>query len=203
RDVSEGTPYDMGDNEAWYYESGGEMVKSPLASSEPNTPMRNLLGIPYTRTIAKNGCSYYFVSQARDWMPDKIGGLLWFGLDNPRKGAWIPVYVGTLPNTLPESWVTLNRDELDRSCSYWAFDLVDKISNQRLGALMPLIEEVRVPFQTEMFEEQKDLDEMAMTLYEDNPELVLRLLSSYTARKMREAEELWYDLSEVLLTKID
>ena len=48
RDVSEGTPYDMGDNEAWYYESGGEMVKSPLASSEPNTPMRNLLGIPYT-----------------------------------------------------------------------------------------------------------------------------------------------------------
>ncbi|AFK07614.1 dipeptidase [Mesotoga prima MesG1.Ag.4.2] len=203
RDVSEGTPYDMGDNEAWYYESGGEMVKSPLASSEPNTPMRNLLGIPYTRTIAKNGCSYYFVSQARDWMPDKIGGLLWFGLDNPRKGAWIPVYVGTLPNTLPESWVTLNRDELDRSCSYWAFDLVDKISNQRLGALMPLIEEVRVPFQTEMFEEQRDLDEMAMTLYEDNPELVLRLLSSYTARKMREAEELWYDLSEVLLTKID
>lgn len=204
RDVSEGTPYDMGDSKAWYYtDSKGNEVKSPLASSEPSTLMRNLLGIDYTRTIAKNGCSYYFVSQARDWMPDPIGGVLWFGLDNPRKGAWIPVYVGTLPNTLPESWVTVDRNVLDRSCSYWAFDLVDKVSNQRLGALMPLIEEVRVPFQTTVFEEQKGLDKMAMALYKDNPELVLKLLSSYTAQKMLEAEELWYDLSETLLTKID
>ena len=69
-------------------------------------------------------------------MPDKIGGLLWFpDLTNREREPGFPVYVGTLPNTLPESWVTLNRDELDRSCSYWAFDLVDKISNQRLGLL--------------------------------------------------------------------
>ena len=51
-----------------------------------------------------------------------------------------------------------------------------------------------------MFEEQKDLDEMAMTLYEDNPELVLRLLSSY-GEKMRKQKNSGMIFQRVLLTK--
>jgi len=198
RDVMEGTPYSAEDNENWYYENNnGEKVKSPLATPQAPSNWRNLIGVPYMRNIGVTQCSYYFVSQARSWLPNEIGGVCWFGIDNPQKGVFIPVYVS---NTgLPESWVNVNRDVVDRSCSYWAFDLVDKLSNNKYQLLWPKVKEFRDEFHAPIFNGQDSVEAAALALYELNPRLGVEYLTNYTNGLLLEAEKKYYDFSEVLL----
>ncbi|HBN97659.1 MAG TPA: peptidase U34, partial [Firmicutes bacterium] len=140
RDVFDGAgaPFDMTDNEIWYYnDRDGNPVLSPLANPQPSTDVRTLFGMKNQPTIAVTLCSYYWVSQARSWLPNDIGGVVWIGLDNPHKGVFIPMRVGT--ERVPESWTVVDRDRYDRSCSYWAFDTVDRVSSQNYGRLMPMV----------------------------------------------------------------
>jgi len=201
RDVMEGTPYYAGDHEALYYESRGEMVLSPLAGPEaPLFISRDLLGVPRYRTVAVGSCSNFWVSQARSWLPDPIGGVLWFGLNNPHKSPFIPLYVGN--TKVPESWVTLDRDRIDFSSAWWAFGLVDKISNYYYQQFMPRIDAVRVPFQQDLFRNQAKVEEVALALYNVHPVLAIEFLTNYTYEKMVEAEQLYSDLWLDLLFRL-
>ncbi|HHY10382.1 MAG TPA: peptidase U34 [Firmicutes bacterium] len=200
RDVYEGAgaPFDMTDNDAWYYKDrDGNPVLSPLANPQPSADVRNLLGIPGQRTIAVTGCSYYWVSQARSWLPDEIGGVVWFGLDNPHKGVFIPMRVGT--ERVPESWTVVDRDRYDRTCSYWAFDTVDRVSSQNYGRLMPLVAEVRDSLQNDMFAFHEAIDKVALELWEKDPELAKNFVTDYTYNMMLRCEQEYYDLADRLL----
>ena len=39
-------------------------------------------------------CSYSTVIQCRGWLPDEVGGLCWFSLENPGQSPRIPIYAG-------------------------------------------------------------------------------------------------------------
>ncbi len=198
RDVMEGTPYSAESDEHWYYtKSNGEKVLSPLATPQAPSNWRNLIGVPYMRNIGVTQCSYYFVSQARDWLPDEIGGVCWFGVDNPQKGIFVPVYVS---NTgVPESWENVNRDMVDRSCSYWAFDLVDKLSNNKYQVLYPQVKEFVNNFHAPIFANQDSVEAAALALYGLSPRLGVEYLTNYTNNLLLKAEEEYYEFSEVLL----
>lgn len=200
REVYEGddAPINMSDNEAWYYtDRDGNAVKSTLANPQPSSDVRNLLGIQGQRTIAVTGCSYYWVSQARSWLPNDIGGVVWIGLDNPHKGVFIPMRVGT--ERVPESWTVVDRDRYDRSCSYWAFDTVDRVSSQNYGRLMPMVAEVRDSLQNDMFAFRDAIDKVALELWEQDPQLARDFVTDYTYNMMLRSEQEYYDLADRLL----
>jgi len=98
RSTLTGTVFDMEANPAWLVPGPeGKCVKSPFA-----TPFRTLLNIPYHRPAARQGCSFGVVTQARNWLPDPIGGIIWFYFDNPHTSIHIPIYVGV--QEIPSSW---------------------------------------------------------------------------------------------------
>lgn len=200
RDTAEGTYQDMADAEAWYYENrDGEKVKSPLATPQV-TYMRPLLDIDYYRPIARYYCSYYWVSQARDFLPDDIGGVLWFGLDNPENSPFIPMYVGT--ERVPESWKTLNRDKLDKNSAWWAFGLVDDAVNRRYQDLKPVVDEVLNPMQQHFYSMQNIVEQKARYMYNnESPEAAREFLTNHTNSLMHWAEDRYWELSEELLYK--
>ena len=54
--------------------------------------MERVLRIRHHRTIATEG--YGMVAQLRSWLPDPVGGIYWFYVDNPFVSAYVPVYAG-------------------------------------------------------------------------------------------------------------
>lgn len=56
----------------------------------------------WPRAISMFRCSYSFVSQSRSWLPDPLGGLLWFGQDSPDTTIYVPIYCGT--SAVPKGW---------------------------------------------------------------------------------------------------
>jgi dipeptidase len=201
RETYAGTPYDMTEDPDWYISGKEGWVKSPLASPQVSGDWRALLDITYYRPIARYYCSYYFVSQARDWMPNEIGGVLWFGLDNPENSPFIPLYTGI--NEVPDSWTHLDRDKMDRESAWWAFGLVDDLVNQKYQVLKPELNEVLMPIQQDMFDMQESIEMAAVQLYETDPELAKTFLTNYTCSIMDETEEVYWGLVDKFLFELN
>ena len=199
RDVMKGTPYDMTEDPDWYIEapSGpdrGKWVKSSLASPQVLGYWRSLLDIEYFRPMGRYYCSYFFVSQTRDWLPNEIGGVLWFGLDNPENSPFVPLYVGV--EEVPESWKILDRKKFDKNSAWWAFGSVDDQVNHLYGQLKPMLDDVLMPMQQEMYDMQEAIEQTALQLYEKSPELAKKFLTDYTGSQMKKAESTYWDLFE-------
>ena len=201
RDTYKGTQFDMTEDPDWYVKSKDGWVKSPLATPQVNRTWRDLLDITYYRPIARYYCSYYFVSQARDWLPNEIGGVLWFGLDNPENSLFVPVYCGI--TDVPESWKTLDRTKLDWNSAWWSFALVDDLVNQRYGDLKPKLDEVMIPIQNKYFQQQEAIEKAALELYNTDPEMAKRLLTEYTSMCMKEAEKVYRELIDKFLWELN
>jgi len=201
RETYAGTKYDMTEDPDWFVPGKEGWEKSPLATPQVDGTWRKLLDINYFRPIARYYCSYYFVSQARDWMPNEIGGVVWFGLDNPENSPFIPVYTGI--NEVPESWAHLDRDKFDRESAWWAFALVDDLVNNRYGDLKPELDEVLVPMQQDMFDMQESIEQTAQALYKTSPELAQKFLTNYTCSLMNQTERVYWDLVDKFLFELN
>lgn len=55
-------------------------------------------GASYTneRAIATQQTGFWLVGQSRNWLPDEIGGILWFGVDDAATSCLTPIYTSTL-----------------------------------------------------------------------------------------------------------
>lgn len=202
RDTMEDTPYDMADYDVWYYtDKNGNQVKSPLATPQVDGTWRKLLDMEYHRPIARYYCSYFFVSQARDWLPDDIGGLVWFGLDNPENSPFIPVYLGV--EDVPESWKVLNRDKLDRNSAWWAFGLVDDCVNRLYEQLKPRLDQTLYPLQESYYIMQDEIERTAVKLYRDEPAAARTFLTNYTGQLMTGAESIYWKLVDQFLFELN
>ena len=197
-DMNIGTKYDNTEHKAWYVRArDGSWVKSPLATPQPSSEMMALLQIPYWRPGSIGGCSYHFVSQSRNWMPNDIGGVVWFGLDNDNNSVIVPVYSGNIDT--PPSWAVADRTKLNRKSAYWAFALVDDLVNQYYGLAKPVLDKVRKPLLKELFDNQAAIEQKALDLYKTSPEKAKEFLTDYSSSSMIRVEKVYWELVDKLL----
>lgn len=200
RSTLTGTVFDMEAHPAWLVPGADdEMEKSPFATPFPGSDMRKLLNIPYHRPAAKYNCSLGFVAQLRDWLPDPVGGVLWFYLDNPHMSLYVPVYAGV--QDTPLSWRTYDRNKFSRDSARWAFALADDLVNRRYQDAIKDLRAVRDPIEAEFFIVQPAIEEVALKLYEQDPGLAKKFLTNYTNACMIRAENAYWELNDDLIQK--
>jgi len=200
RSVLEGTVFDMTEDLDWLVPDGkGGMVKSPFCTPFPGKDMRKLLDITYHRPAARYGCSYGIVSQSRNWLPDPIGGVLWFYFDNPHTSIHVPIYAGV--QEIPTSWKTFDWKKFSRDSARWAFMLADDLVNRRYQDAIKDLREVCDPLQAEFFAMQPAIEAAALELYKRDPELAKKFLTNYTRSCMERAEKAYWELNDYLISK--
>lgn len=202
RTTFEGTPFDPGNLAFWYVlDENGNRVKSPMATPFLNEAEMALYGISEDslsyRPLARYNCSYGFVSQVRSWLPDPIGGCLWYYNDNPATSIHVPVYCGI--TATPTSWMTNDRYGYSRDSAWWAFATVDLLANLRYQDAIEDIRAVRDPLQAEFYTVQPAIEQAAAGLYQTDPELAVKLLTNYTQSCMLRAEAAYWDLADELI----
>ncbi len=123
RSTYEGTEYDMTRN--WKSVAKGDTIVSPLANPWLTTETRTTLNtiapgtIDFVRTVAVCWCSYSTVIQLRSWMPDEVGGILWYGVDNPGQSPRIPIFCGG--RKLPHAFDNCGQKQYVPDCILWQF----------------------------------------------------------------------------------
>lgn len=213
RDHYQGTEFDMADAPGWYLKDAegnpvvdkqGNPVKTPYAQPNPGTARRQHIGIPVNmRNIAVPYCSYFTIVQARDWLPDPVGGLCWFGLSNPLSSVYVPIYCGV--DSLPKNYAVNDRtvftfDSMKES-AWWVFEYMDNLVSRRYVDILADLNKVREPFEAEQFELQPVIEKAAVELYEKDPALAKTFLTNYTHSRCAKAVDTYYRAAEELTLK--
>ena len=210
RDTYEDTPFDMTkymlvkelDKEG---KPTGKFVKSAYANPFMHYDMMPLFKInggwnEYgERCIARYYCTYATVIQVRSWLPNDIGGLVWFGYDNPAMTAYAPLYIGI--EKVPESYKICGRPGFNRDSAWWAFNRVADLSAQKWGEMRRDAAEVWTAFEEEAFKKQKEVEEKALKLYQKSPKKARRFLSQYSNDWMNRLTTAYWQLGDDLWSK--
>ena len=198
RSVSKGTVYDIEADRTWLVPRGkDQFVKSPLASPFPSSDLRNLLDITPHRNIASQG--YGMVAQLRDWLPDAIGGVYWFYVDNPHVSTYVPIYAGV--KKIAPAYRTYDIRKFDQNSARWAVDFVENLMQLRWQSAIKDLHAKRDLLEAEFFDKQAQIEAEAVKLYKKNPEKARDYLTDLTRERMNRIVKLYQDLRNLLITK--
>ena len=198
RSVFEGTIYDMTADTDWFVPDGqGGLKQSPMTTPFPTRDMRELLDITWRRMVSRGG--YGMVAQIRDWLPDAIGGVYWFYLDNQHVSTYVPIYAGvTEISPLYKTW---DPDVYSEESARWAIDFVDNLLYLRWQEAIQDLNHARDPLESGFFEEQAAVDARALELFEKSPKKAKQYLTDYTKTSMEKIVQMYKDLQKALITK--
>ena len=199
RSTYEGTIYDMTADPAWFVPDGkGGYGKSPLATPFPSSDLRKLLKITYRRPVARHRGHYGMILQLRDWLPNEIGGVYWVFLDNPYFSPYVPIYAGNL--STHESYKTYDPNKYDEKSARWAIDFVDNLANLKFQSIAEDVRKVRTPFEDQIFENQKAIEQEALKLYKKDPKKAQEYLTNYSNGLMNDVSQMFLELRNQIIT---
>lgn len=208
-DTYEGTEYDM-TKFMLVRDRDGKYVKSPYANpfmnydQMPLWKINGALGEMGERTIARYYCLYFIVTQSRDWLPAPVGGIVWFGWDNPAMTCHAPLYCSI--TDVPASWKLggpKGRPAYTEQSAWWAFNRASVISAHRWGDMRFDVYAVRDAFRRRAFDEQRRIDDEALKLYDEDPRKAAEYLTRYSFDFCERITEAYWKLGDDLWTKYD
>jgi dipeptidase len=198
RSTFENTIYDMTQDPAWMVPAGGgRMEKSPMASPFISPDMEKVLRIRHHRTIATQG--YGMVAQLRSWLPDAVGGVYWFYVDNPFVSPYVPIYAGV--TAVSPFYRTYDFREFSEDSARWAVDFVEKLMLLRWQAATRDLWAARNPVEDGFFAEQAAVDAKAAELVKADPAGAAKYLTDLTVSRMEALVDLYRKLRKTLLAK--
>lgn len=195
RDHYEGTPLDMTkDLGAGAYNS--PYRPSPLTFKVDGQECFN------ERPISTQQSAFTFVAQMRSNLPNAVGGILWFGLDDANMIAYVPVYCCT--DRVPDCFagnkgadgVTFSWDN-----SFWVCNWISNMIYPRYGLMIDDLRAVQSRLEKEFFDTQADVEKKAVELYESDPAQAKKYLTDYTVASAENMHKEWRKLGEFLIVK--
>ena len=153
------------------------------------------------RAIGTQQTGFSFISQSRSWLPNHIGGILWFGVDDAATSVYVPMYCGILD--VPESFREGNGDMLDYSptSAFWAFNRVANMCYLRYNYMIEDVKKVQGELTKQFADYTRAIDKAAQVLYSEDPLLARNFLTNYSCQQGDFATQKWIELSNFLLVK--
>ena len=159
RDHYEGTPMDMTQDIG----AGGNALPyrwRPMGFEHDGKKYVN------ERAIATQQTGFWFVGQSRGWLPDVIGGVLWFGCDDAATSYLTPIYTNT--EDVPESFREGNGNMITYSptSAFWMTNRVANACYKAYNIMFPTVDAEIDAWENSMVEAVAAADQEALKLYE-------------------------------------
>jgi dipeptidase len=192
RDHYEGTPYDMTVGvDAGPFGNPNRWRPLPWAADS--------VQCAWERSISTQQTGFSFVSQSRSWLPDGIGGVLWYGVDDTYTTCYAPLYCCIYE--IPRSYAVGKLGEFTWDSAWWAFNLVSNYACLKYSYMIKDVQAVQSELETGFLAIQPAVDATAAGLARTDPDLMKRYLTDYSVRQAESVVSRWRDLGAYLITK--
>ena len=153
------------------------------------------------RTTATQQTGFSFIAQSRSWLPDPIGGILWFGVDDASSSVYNPMYCGI--TKVPESYAEGNGDMLTYSetSAFWAFNYVSNFCYLRYNVMIEDVKKVQKQLESHFIDTIAEIDKQANILYKTNKQQAIQYLTDFSVKIGNNTVSRWKDLGHYLLVK--
>lgn len=153
------------------------------------------------RVTVTQQTGFSFIAQMRSWLPDHIGGINWFGVDDAGSTVYVPFYCGI--TKVPHTFAEGNGDMLTYSddAAFWVFNRVAHFKYLFYDRVMPDLTKAQQELESAFAEEVKKTDEEAMALYKQDPAKARDYVTTYSENAANRTIKRWKDLDNFLLVK--
>ena len=194
RDHFEGTDFDM----------TKDVGAGPFACPyrwRPMTWQVDSLTYVHERAVSTQQTGFSFVTQSRSWLPDPVGGVFWFGVDDTYSTVYNPIYCGI--DRVPRSFAVGNGDfhNFTWDSGFWVFNWVSNFAYSRYSDMIRDIRIVQRGLEGSFIASQDGIDQAASALYKQSPRLAVDYLTDYSCRTADATVARWRKLGEDLLVK--
>lgn len=195
RDHFEGTPYDM----------------TKDVGAGPNHVPYRWRPLGYTvdgkhyvheRAIGTQQTAWSFVAQCRDYLPDPVGGILWFGTDDANTSVYMPFYCSM--TEVPLEVRPGNGDLLTFSptANFWMTNWVANQAYNRYDLMIPDIRKVQTALENKYIYGRSAKDSELKALYDKGDLRALEnTVNQEGAEIAKEATDAYRDLAQFLLIR--
>ena len=192
RDHYEGTPLDMTKG----------VDAGPYGSPLRARPMTfKVDGATYSweRPIStqQTGCSY--VAHSRSFLPDEVGGVLWYGVDDTYTSCYFPLYAGIA--AVPPSFARGSLQKFSWDSAWWVFNLVANYAQLRFSDMSGDILKTQRELEGNFLAVQPAIERTALEMLRGDRERARRFLTDYSVSAGEQVFRRWQELAEALFTK--
>jgi len=155
----------------------------------------------HERAISTQQTGFSFVTQSRSWLPDPVGGVLWFGVDDTYTTVYVPISCGIkeVPKAFAEGTGTFNEFNWERA--FWTFNFVTNYTYTCWSDMIVDVQKVQREYEGRYLTDQAEVDRSALDLYKQNPGLAKDYLTQYASRETAQLVTRWKKLGEFLIWK--
>ena len=153
------------------------------------------------RPISTQQTGFSFVSQSRSWLPNEIGGIIWFGMDDAAQSVYYPIYVGN--TTVPESMKVGNGDLLNFTwdAAFWIHNWVSNMVYDRYSDKIVHVNELQDKLESRFETQQTETEKVALAMYNNSKTDAIAYLNDYSNTNVKDGISQWRKLGEYLMVK--
>jgi len=155
----------------------------------------------HERAISTQQTGFSFVAQSRGSLPDPIGGILWFGVDDTYCTVYVPMYCGI--SRAPKnygagagSFAAFSWDS-----AFWVFNFVANYTYSRYSDMIVDVQTAQRELEGQFMAAVPQIDAAALALYKDSPLLARDYLTEFSCRSGDATVARWKKLGEQLIWK--
>jgi dipeptidase len=192
----------------YYQNTPMDMTKDPGAGPYGSTvrwrPMEwTVDGVKYIneRAISTMQTGFSFIAQSRSWLPDPVGGINWFGVDDTYYTVYSPMYCGM--TEVPKSFAVGNGDIMTFSddAAFWVFNQVTNFAYTRTRLLIGDLQSKQKELEDGYMSETINIDKEATDLYKNDQGAAIKYITDYSVKAGNNTVSQWKDLYKFLFTK--
>ena len=174
-----------------------DTIVSPVANPWLTGNMQKTLNhiapgtIDFVRTVSVAWCSYSWVAQLRDWLPDAVGGVVWMSFDNPGQSPRIPIFCGN--TRLPNAFGLCGQKKYDEQAAIWHFRRANKLATVAWQRTKKGMTDELLRLEKEAID---GLNTLEPDIKNSRTDQWANLLNDYTYRTFDNASYAWRQLEE-------
>ncbi len=154
------------------------------------------------RPISTQQSGFVFVAQMRESLPDAVGGVLWFGLDDANMTVFTPVYC--CATRVPECYTRVDGADyitFSWKSSFWVFNWIANMVYPRYDLMIDDVRAVQTEIETTFNQAQEGIEAVAVKMLETDPDKAKEFLTNYTVMTAQSTHDAWKRLGEFLIVK--
>ena len=153
------------------------------------------------RATATQQTGFTFVAQCRSWLPDEIGGILWFGVDDAASSVYFPMY--SAATEVPFAFAVGNGSmmEFTNKAAFWVFNQVTNFAYTRYNLIHPEIRAKQVALEQQYVNFVQMIDAGAKEMLAQDKESAIKFITDFSCRTGNHLVDTWRDFYGYLFCK--
>ncbi len=153
------------------------------------------------RATATQQTGFSFIAQSRNWLPDGIGGIIWWGVDDASGTVYMPMY-SSITRT-PENFRVGNGSitEWSETSGFWLFNQVQNFAYSRYDVIHPEIDSLQHKLEADFRTFTPAVDKGAEELMAQNKDKAIEYLTNYSCSVGDFTFKTWKDFYHYLFIK--